>query len=513
MKFHFWYVLLCGLAVGVFLPAYDSAVGQEASSSEFLNLLDWGVGRPVEKKSAAKIKNPIMEGGIELPGWMEPQPKSYIRWERVDTDNWLDFKAWKRESALKDQNPHWRTNRQDLALQESIGRVLHCIGYCHIYRGEGFANAQFRTRFQEGDEIVTLKNSYMWLVLLDGTMVRLSPETSVTFKEINLSVKEIFYHLRLNAGQMIWLSRKLGAPPIKGDRETDPLFYPLPLYSANKVVDEIPLKETQLFDSLRTPSPAFAQAVRLRDLMAKNSAYMKGKKTKTFLVMPNGTVSGESLSGEFVVLLGDKSMMKIYPDQLHHDEATGPLAEIPAPTFYYRGHENTTTETLEKGKWYVIDPKGRALNDLPDEEQKTMGLGEFFVSNIPTLFLAREMIMQQYTKPFFSLPPTLDLYGGWQYRMWNRPSVKEDELKRRESFLIEYTRREETTGLLVAEKFRIKMQEKGESFNAMSFGPNFYELAIDSYMANGEYLEHNAQDREELNSTKNPFWKYVKNKP
>ncbi|HAZ14421.1 MAG: hypothetical protein A2X86_19515 [Bdellovibrionales bacterium GWA2_49_15] len=490
-----------------------SVLGQEAGSSEFLNLLDWGVGRPVEEKITGAVKSTLTEGGLELPFWMEPQPKSFIRWEKIDTESWLNFQDWKHESALKDLNPKWRTNRQDLALQETIGRVIHCIGLCRIYRGEGFANVQFRSRFQEGDEIVTMQNSYMWIVLLDGTMVRISPESSVTLKEINLSTKEVFYHVRLNAGQIIWLSRKLTAPPIKADRETDPLFYPLPLYTANKSTDKVPVQEGQLFNSLISPSPAFAQAIRLRDFMTKNTLYMKNKKSKTFLVMPNGTVRGEALSGEFVVLLGDKSMMKIFPDSLHYDEGAGPLVEVPAPTFFYRGHENTTTESLEKGKWYVIDPKGRSLADLPEEEQKTMGLGEFFVSQIPTLMLVREMMMQQYTKPLFSLPPTLDLYGGWQYRMWNRPLLKDDELKKREEFLIEYTRREETTGLLVAEKFRGKMQERGETFNAMSFGPNFYALAIDSYMANGEILEHNAEDREELNSTKNPFWKYVKRKP
>ena len=78
---------------------------------------------------------------------------------------------------------------------------------------------------------------------------------------------------------------------------------------------------------------------------------------------------------------------------------------------------------------------------MPDEEQKTMGLGEFFVSHIPTLMLVREMIMQQYTKPLFSLGPTLDLFGGWQYRMWNRPSSKEMSLKRGLSGRIHQTRR------------------------------------------------------------------------
>ncbi|MBI2520514.1 MAG: hypothetical protein HYV97_08850 [Bdellovibrio sp.] len=505
--------LLCMLTMVALFMHPGRVPAQEASSSEFLNLLDWGVGRPIEQKALGTAKSIVMDGGVELPSWMEPMPKSYIRWERINTDTWLNFQDWKRESALKDQNPQWRTNRQDLAMQENIGRVLHCIGFCRIYRGEGFGNVEFRSRFQEGDEIVTMKNSYMWVVLLDGTMVRISPETSLTMKEINLSPKEIFYHVRLNAGQIIWLSRKLTAPSIKADRETDPLFYPVPLYVANKTIDRIPVKEGELFNSLISPSPAFAQAIRLRDFMSKNTSYMKNKKTKTFLVMPNGTVKGESLTGEFIVLLGDKSMIKIYPDSLHHDENNGAVAEIPAPTFFYRGHENTTTENLEKGKWYVVDPKGRSLGDLPEEEQKTMGLGEFFISQIPTLMLVREMMMQQYTKPFFSLPPTLDLFGGWQYRMWNRPSLKEDELKKREDFLVEYTRREETTGLLVAKKFRAKMEAKGEVFNAMSYGPNFYHLAIDSYMANGEFLEHNDQDREELNSTKNPFWKYVKNKP
>ena len=78
-------------------------------------------------------------------------------------------------------------------------------------------------------------------------------------------------------------------------------------------------------------------------------------KDQNFLVMPNGTVSAESLTGE-VCSPGNKSMIKIY-QIISIMTSAGALVETPAPKFYYRGYENSTSEDLEKGRWYVIDPK------------------------------------------------------------------------------------------------------------------------------------------------------------
>ena len=49
-------------------------------------------------------------------------------------------------------------------------------------------------------------------------------------------------------------------------------------------------------------------------------------------------------------------MIKIY-QIISIMTSAGALVETPAPKFYYRGYENSTSEDLEKGRWYVIDPK------------------------------------------------------------------------------------------------------------------------------------------------------------
>lgn len=504
----------------------NQSFAQSGQSTFFLDTLDWGVGRP--KILSNKKKKIIKDNqSISLPSWMEARPKSYIDWEKIDTKVYFDLQNWKRETDLKDIHKDWRTNRQELALEETVGRVLHCIGYCQIYRGQGYAMGGFRSRVQEGDEIITLKDSYLYAVLLDGTMVRMSPETSLTIKEINVSPTKIFYHVRLNSGQMIWLSRRSNPPEILGERETDPLFLPLPLFSANGQQSYIEPKEDDLFASLKQPSLTFAQAIRLRDLISQNNQFLKNVRAEAFIVMPNGSVFGSQLSGEFISLLGERAMMKIYTDEFHvakpriqysgPDDGPaseqGPEFQIPSDVdFYFRGYENDAKEVLTKGQWYQIDIKGRTLTPVGEEEQKTLGLGQFFVSNIPTIMIGREMILQQYTAPFLSLPASLPFYGAWQYRMWNAQGKKEDEFQLRFNFLKEYTRREETTGLLVAEKFRERMKDRGDTFNAMEFGRNFYGLAIDQYMAHGEIFDQTGVDREELTSTKNPFLQYVRRK-
>ena len=149
-----------------------------------------------------------------------------------------------KEREIKDRFASWENLKRERELKERVGHVLDCRGKCLLFRGLGKNKIQFKSTLKEGDEIQTFKDSYLWFFLLDGTMVRLSPLSSITLKEINLTEKEVFIHARVNFGNLLWLSRDdVGFSEIK-QRETDTLFKPIPLYEAlpkvkKKKVDEI----------------------------------------------------------------------------------------------------------------------------------------------------------------------------------------------------------------------------------------------------------------------------------
>ena len=86
--------------------------------------------------------------------------------------------AISKEPIAHDRNSH-----------EIVGRFFQCVGRCRVDRGLNFFNPSFSTAIYEGDEVQTIGESFAWIFLLDGTMVRLSPESSINF---NVSFINIF---------------------------------------------------------------------------------------------------------------------------------------------------------------------------------------------------------------------------------------------------------------------------------------------------------------------------------
>ena len=432
--------------------------------------------------------------------------KSFIKWEDTEPVEWLDINNWKIERAIKDKVPHWQIAQRELGIVETVGRVLECVGRCRVYRGEGYANAQYRSRIEEGDEVHTLKDSYLWVYLYDGTLIRFAPDTTVTFKEINISLDRFFYHLRLNSGNVVWLDRRREKYTPKIERESDPIFYPLTLYNANGAKEKVKVNENNLFEFLRPRKTHFNKYVRLNNLIDENNFVLKKKNTTVFFTMPNGTLLGNDPNFEAIVLLGGKSYVKVLDSEklgLEKDQDKTDLK------LFFRGYQNREEKALSKNTWFEIDKKGRNVTELDEESEKKFGFGQFLVSKIPTILIGRELLLKKYSLQYFNTRLTPKLLARWHYRLWDHKSNSEDEIDRRIEFLKEYTRREETSSLLASKQFIKRLKAKGETTSSVIYDSSYYGLAMDAYMKYGEIKDDVSTDRSILNSTKKIFWKYI----
>ena len=169
------------------------------------------------------------------------------RWESLEPSDWLNFDYWKKASKLKDEVQKWETILQEKRLREIMGRVVECVGDCRLFRGRGFNSTNYRSSIREGDELITLGDSYAWIFLMDGTLVRVSPDTSVTFKEFNVGKKEFFVHIRVNSGNVVYMNRSRSPLKEVTDRETDQIFLPLEFYEANPISGTVEVNEDNLF--------------------------------------------------------------------------------------------------------------------------------------------------------------------------------------------------------------------------------------------------------------------------
>ncbi len=430
------------------------------------------------------------------------QSYSLIDWERLDTVQWLDLDEWKDDIALKDQEPLWRRNLRERGLVEQVALGLECVGNCKVYRGSGASQLRFRSEINEGDEIVTEKDSYAWIFMMDGTMLRVSPNTSISFKEINISPKVVFHHARLNFGHALWIARQSQTFEPNTLKETDPLFLPLNYFTANLFAEDKKVNESKFYVDIKSSSVSQLQYERLNKLIEANNEWFKGKETILFLVMPNGTIVSKNPILEAIALSGNESYVKnrtIKEIGLRGERET-------SATAYLRGFENTSSESMETGKWYEYDRRGRSFSMVNDSVKFAMA--EYITLRIPTIYVARELLLEQRSKFIYEEKTRLQLAAENGYRQWTG-DLEEGEISARSKFMLEYARRSETTQLIETDKFNRTMSEKGESIPSQKWGDSFYLKAIDAYALAPARTKSESSEGVILNSTTKPLWKVM----
>lgn len=432
--------------------------------------------------------------------------RNLIKWKRLNPNTWFDIDQWKKARIRKDQEPEWKLNLTERSLRELVGRFIDCIGDCKVFRGEGFSGSQFRSIVRELDEVVTSEDSYAWIAMMDGTLVRISPNTSISFKEINIGKKENFIHLRINFGNVLLLNRHAGTLNERNARETDRLFLPLSLREANPKGVNIKLNEDDLSNFIKKDKTMMTYYQKLNSLIKENNQFVKNKPTYSMVVTPTGTIYGKNMQTEFIVLLGGHSFIKQRSLQEQGFEKFDKNES--QADFYYRGFKKREKFPLKIGRWFQVGTRGRVISALKDSLK--FRAGEYITSNIPSIYMAREMFLKNKSQfLFLEKLNRKNLAETTGYRLWGDINNKGDDLFLRIKFLLEYTRRIETSNLVVAEQFRRKTAERGELVASTTYDRSFYSKAIQEYIVGDEQLISIDTDREILNSTKKAFWKII----
>lgn len=437
------------------------------------------------------------------------ESKERFLWHEIKDKHWLDLDLWAKERHMIDENPAWRSSFKKDRPHEMVARAVQCFGSCTLSRGEGTSLLQFRSPIYEGDEISTDADSYLWVFMLDGTMVRLSPESSIAIKELNISSSEIFLHARINYGNIYWLSRESHEIARQKGRETDMLFLPLSFYDANASTIHLEVNEYDLFSIFEgEDEEEYRKYNRLNKLIRENNEHLQNKPTYSYLVMPNGTVYGKNLKMELVVLFGGSAYLKNRSLQRTYKE--GATVEEGRPTVFFRGVENRETSEMDHDSWYEVAPDGTEFTQHGQVIERFM-LGEFLTKRIPTILTARELMLKKYSNHLFTDIDRFQLGNQFGYRLWDSlDKQKNSDLYQRVEFLKEYTRRLETTQLRISRKLIKELTRHGEKLTGVSYGSPQYHKAYEAY-ATGGVSQTTGQRGEVLNSTKKAFWRVMHN--
>ncbi len=403
------------------------------------------------------------------------QTNSLINWQE-DPKDFLSIEKWITERQLKDEQPGWRIRQRISARPEIMGRVLSCIGQCKLFRGAKPHSVRFGSRVFEGDEIHTEKNSYLWAYLLDGSLVRIAPESALGFLEINFQAKKVFHNLRLNQGYVHWLHRSEREQKITTTTDTDPLFLPLLIKESNltwyqrqlfqKAPDKNQILMTTSFDYLGVKEHQQA----LNQLIKKNNELLKGIESEVLFVAPNGSLHVKNTSFSWYYGVAEDSYFKLFS---RNTEEEGEQESSRLQNFLFRGYVNKDEKNIDLDVWMRVDRDGRQCDTLE------FNVPQLLSSEIPyrrptTLLVAREIWLADQSTLWSDLNSEEKLADNWGLKLWK------EELTVRLDFLKSYSRRLETTNLRSVQKLTESLILSEEAVKAV-FDERFFTQSLEAY--------------------------------
>lgn len=458
---------------------------QRFTSKDFHQKTDW----KVEEKQAIVDTQPL-----------KGQTFSTIDWEGQDPKQWLDIDRWLADRAAKDSTPDWKIRIRLNTHKELIGKVLKCVGTCQSFRGIKPISIRHLSQIKEGDEIQTGKDSNLWIYLMDGSLIRLSPETSVSFNEINISKSEFFYQLRLNQGHFYWHRRVNEAVPLNAAPQTDQVSLPLMVREAN--IDFYEREVYQKQDDLQrflTMTEGNSKAneklfEKINEFKIAHKDKMKAFNGHVLVVSPNFSLDVMNTSFDAFYVPNDRGYFKRRDDIVSSEEIPRQFKLL------FRGYGNESVEDITHSNWVVMDAEGKSHAES-SEPLPHLSILELVTKRIASLELAAEIWLGKYSMPVIeSIADESKLAQVYGYRLWG------EDLTQRLSFLHEYTRRVETTNLKSLDRLAKELSAKGE-FRPLIIDEKFYVKALETYVKSMKHQSNEkAQQRRLMNDLQFYAW-------
>ena len=350
--------------------------------------------------------------------------------DELDPLSWLDIKKWIRLQDFKDEVENWEFHLMENRSKEMLAKVLHCYGVCYKETHGQKIRAQFRTMIFEGDEITLEEKSGLWVMLIDGTIIRVSSQSSLSFLEGNATTEGIFFNLRLNYGHFYLEKRHQGKHKDLSLFETDQPLLPLPLAKANREFwmrfENREVSEQERFLS------AFAKVPGVTSQLEELNKHLLRPMLldSTFLVTtPNGLF-------EFKNAIFEMSYQTLQ-DVFIHLIATPPEVELESELSRSAVYLGKEVLNLELDQYYQLNPQHKI-----SKTEEMFKLERFLVRRIPSIYLMREYLLERPLRLEAKLKENAfkEIARNWGLRVWN-VFYGDDELQKRRAFLLEHLKR------------------------------------------------------------------------
>jgi len=423
----------------------------------------------------------------------EPAKKSLIVWDKINQNEWLNLAKWKQERKIKDsfKSADWFDKNKNIETQ--VGIILDKFGKCKIHSSNTPYFGSYKSKLFEGYEVEAKSNSLCMIMLTDGTLIRVSANSSVSINEFMINDKEYYFFLRINFGNVYIQSRFKEKYISKNTNESDNLLLP-------SSTDEARIgfsKRKSKLDFLNPLNRVNKIYKKLDNEIDINNQSLKDFKshylisTSFALIDCEGKISLDSYINKgkgLVTKLRDSSKFVM-------DPSSGKC---------FLKFKDKTSEKLDESQLKIV---GTEDHDFRDYENSFVTVNEYLTSNIPSTYLAREYEYRFYSSIYSNEIDQVYIKKQFGVIFNNLRLKRKSFLSLRYKFLNKYSLFIEGNNFKIAMKRNIILGKY--KFSDPEFFAQFYAQHFISKKFYKPFETVERLDYQKLNSTTKKLWKRI----
>ena len=119
--------------------------------------------------------------------------------ENLSVDGQLSLEKWLERNTQLEESGYFSTRRLDnKSVKNLVGKIIRKVGDVRIERDSALTKGSNGSFLYKGDTIETMETGATWIVLINGALVRVSPNSSISISEYIFNEKKMTFFLRLN---------------------------------------------------------------------------------------------------------------------------------------------------------------------------------------------------------------------------------------------------------------------------------------------------------------------------
>ena len=365
--------------------------------------------------------------------------------EKRSVDEQLSLKKWMKRNKQLEEAGYFSARRLDhKKVKNLVGKIIRKVGDVRVERDGALTKGSNGSFLYKGDTIETMETGASWVVLINGALIRVSPNSSISFSEYLFNETKMTFFVRLNFGELLGKLKSKNDYTIADKKFSDLAFEPV-----------LSKEELSRFYKKRGEN-FFGGKFDLTDLNQLVSSTLSNDEVSASQL--ENVIYFITNNGLFETDDGYYHLINIQERTLLNFSSSKNNGKFALTKF------NPNKDDLENGKWYLFDDEGGRTTELMRDNEVP---AKAILSELSPIYYLRDKFLLGYGSLFSVLDffPTLKLSNSF----WG------DKYSQRLEYLISFFRRSEASFKIVR---RSKKKLADFKFDQSLYYEKFHRLTL-----------------------------------